>query len=256
MLQDPTKRFSSRVENYVRWRPSYPVELINTLQAVCGMTPDWRIADIGSGPGNFTRLLLDYGATVVGIEPNDEMRQAGDLLLATYANFSSVDGTAEATELPDASVDLITVAQAFHWFDFENGRGEFRRILKSPGWTALIWIDRSETTTPFLDAYENLVRTYATEYKASRHEHVANDEVMGAFFAPNGFQRFVLPYKQVFDAAGLKGRLLSSSYLPLAGEPGYEEMMSTAERMFAEHQQDGAVHLLYDTLMYVGRLKD
>jgi SAM-dependent methyltransferase len=256
MLQDPTKRFSRRVENYVKWRPSYPVELLGALEAVCGMRPDWTIADIGSGTGKWTRLLLDYGATVIGVEPNGEMRQAGDTLLAGYANFSSQDGSAEATNLPEASVDLVTVAQAFHWFDINRAKDEFTRILKHPGWAALIWIDRSETSTPFLDAYEQLVRTFATEYRASRHEHVANDDVMGAFFAPHGFQRFVFPYVQEFDGEGLNGRLLSSSYLPLAGEPGHDDMMAMAGRMFAEHQRDGAVQMPYDTTMYVGRLND
>jgi SAM-dependent methyltransferase len=256
MLQDPTKRFSRRVENYVRWRPSYPVELIGALEAVCGMRPEWRIADIGSGTGKWTRLLLDYGATVIGIEPNEEMRQAGDTLLADYKRFSSQAGSAEATNLLDASVDLVTVAQAFHWFDIDRTKAEFRRVLKHPGWAALIWIDRSETSTPFLDAYEHLVQTFATEYKASRHEHVANDEVMGAFFAPHDFQRFVLPYEQAFDAEGLKGRLLSSSYLPLADEPGHDEMLAMADRIFEKHQRGGAVHLLYDTLLYVGQLND
>src|SRR5215472_7865132 len=110
-MSDPTQRFSSRVDDYVRYRPTYPSEVINLLRQECGLTPDTTIADIASGTGIFTRLLLDNGNRVYGVEPNVAMRHAGEEFLASYSRFSSRDGTAEATTLPDQSVDLVTAAQ-------------------------------------------------------------------------------------------------------------------------------------------------
>jgi SAM-dependent methyltransferase len=255
MVQDSTKRFSSRVANYVKWRPSYPAGVIDALVDVCGMTPEWTIADIGSGPGNLTRLLLDFGATAIGVEPNDDMRLAGDELLAAYPNYSSVAGTAEATTLPEESVDLITAGQAFHWFKVDQAKAEFLRVLKHPGWVALIWNDRPMSGTPFLDAYERMLLTYSADYAKVRHQDTASDEVIADFFAPSEVSQIVMPYEQLFTLEGLKGRLMSSSYAPLPGQPGHDEILVTADRIFEEHQEDGVVHFLYDTRVYVGRLK-
>jgi len=251
---DSKTRFSNRVDNYVKWRPSYPAQVVTELQTVCDLEPNWRIADIGSGPGNLTRLFLDFGASVIGVEPNKEMREAGDVLLEGYPRFESVDGTAEKTGLADASVDLVTAGQAFHWFKVEEAKQEFQRILTGPKWVALIWNDRPIATTPFLAAYEELLRRRSTEYLSIRHQDSANDHVIGGFFGPGGFQQIVLPYEQIFDAEGPRGRLLSSSYAPAKGQPGHEEMLVELDQIFAEHQENGMVHFLYDSRIYVGRL--
>lgn len=129
----PTERFTSRVENYVRYRPGYPASIIPLLQERTGLQRDWSLADVGSGPGNLTWLFLDSGYLVVGVEPNDAMREAGDVLMKGYPRFSSVKGTAESTKLPDRSIDFITAGQAFHWFDPPATRAEFQRILKARG---------------------------------------------------------------------------------------------------------------------------
>jgi ubiquinone/menaquinone biosynthesis C-methylase UbiE len=254
MTVDPTKRFSSRVANYVKWRPSYPAGVIDALVEVCGMTPEWTIADIGSGPGNLTRLLLDFGATAIGVEPNDEMRLAGDELLKHYSNYSSIGASAEETTLPEESIDLITAGQAFHWFKVDQAKIEFQRILKQPGWVALIWNDRPMSGTPFLDAYERMLLTHSPDYRKVRHQDTASDEIIARFFAPGAFQQIVLPNEQVFDLAGLTGRLWSSSYAPLPGQPGHDEMAEEIVRIFNEHREDGVVHFLYDTRVYVGKL--
>ena len=137
---DPTKRFSNRVENYRKYRPRYPKAIIPLLEQECGLTHDARIADIGSGTGLLAELFLEHGNRVFGIEPNLEMRAAGDKLLAKYPNFSSTDATAEATTLADSSVDFVTVGQAFHWFDRDRAGKEFERILKDGGWVVIILV--------------------------------------------------------------------------------------------------------------------
>ncbi len=253
-MSDSTTRFSNRVENYVKWRPSYPIGVTTSLAKLCGLTPDWQIADIGSGPGNLTKLLLDFGARVVGVEPNREMRAAGETLLRAYPSFLSAPGSAEATGLADASVDLVTAGQAFHWFEVGAARREFQRILKEPKWVALIWNDRPAAQTPFLAAYEQLLRTRTRDYLNVRHQDRANDAVIGEFFGTGGWRQAVLPNEQIFDAQGLRGRLLSSSYAPLEGESGHEEMLIDLDRIFDEHQADGVVHVHYDTRIYIGKL--
>ena len=129
-----TSRFSDRVENYVLYRPGYPPEALQALRDECGLTPNHVIADIASGTGIWTRMLLQNGNKVFGVEPNPEMRKAGERLLAAFPNFTSVAGTAEATTLADQSVDFVTAAQAAHWFDRKRSRREFVRILKPGGW--------------------------------------------------------------------------------------------------------------------------
>ena len=154
---DSTQRFSDRVENYIRYRPSYPAQVLETLRSECGLSASSTVADIASGTGIFSRLLLEDGNRVYGVEPNREMRQAAERLLADFRGFMSIAGTAEATTLPDQSVEFATAAQAAHWFDLPKARKEFARILKPQGWAVLIWNERCTDTTPFLREYEELL---------------------------------------------------------------------------------------------------
>ena len=250
--RDSTKRFSSRVSNYVRYRPGYPAEIIELLKTECGLTRASVVADVGSGTGKLTELFLTNGNLVFGIEPNQEMREAGERLLATSANFTSIAATAEETTLSGASVDLIVAGQAFHWFDRKRCRAEFARILKPGGSVVLIWNDRQTTTTSFLAEYEQLLKNCATDYSKVDHKQI-DDEVVGEFF---GYvpQKRVFPSLQEFDYDGLKGRLLSSSYAPEEGQPKYEKMISDLEKLFAKREQGGRVQFVYDTVLYYGRL--
>src|ERR1700694_1707214 len=147
MSQSPTARFSDRVENSVRYRPGYPHEVLDLLRAECGLRPSHTVADIASGTGAFTRLLLENGNRVFAVEPNAAMREAGDQLLRSFDKMTSVAGTAEATTLPSASADFVTAAQAAHWFDRARARAEFVRILKPGGWCVLIWNERRTAAT-------------------------------------------------------------------------------------------------------------
>jgi SAM-dependent methyltransferase len=251
-VSDPTRRFSSRVDNYVRYRPEYPPEVLELLRQECGLTVDSVVADIASGTGIFTRLFLENGNRVFGVEPNVEMRRAGEALLAAYPRFSSVAGTAEATTLPEHSVDIVTAAQAAHWFNPANARWEFVRILKPGGWCILVWNERRTDSTPFLRAFEELLQTYGTDYQEVRHEHTTAS--IDLFYAPSPFQERVFVNLQHLDDAGLEGRLLSSSYIPQPDDPNYEAMLRELRRIFDEYQRHGSVTVEYRTRVYYGKL--
>src|SRR5271165_1048197 len=247
-----TSRFSDRVENYVRYRPGYPLEALQILKTECGLTASHVVADIASGTGIWTRTLLENGNFVFGVEPNAEMRQAGERWLAGFPKFTGVAGTAEATTLADASVDFVTAAQAAHWFDRARARQEFVRILKPGGWLVLLWNERLTDSTPFLRDYEQLLLTYGTDYADVRHERTT-DEV-NQFFDPAPFQERVFPMQQEFDYAGIEGRLLSSSYAPGQEHPNYAPMLRELRQIFDAHAVAGRSTFDYKTRVYFGRL--
>ncbi len=247
-----TSRFSDRVENYVRYRPGYPSEILPVLSTECGLTRDHVIADIASGTGIWTRTLLENGNPVYAVEPNVDMRQAGERLLASFPRFTSVAGTAEATTLPDASVDFVTAAQAAHWFDRPRTRREFVRILKPQGWLVLLWNERLTNSTPFLREYEQLLLDYGTDYADVRHERTT--DAVNEFFDPAPYQERTFPMRQEFDYAGLEGRLLSSSYAPGPEHPKHAPMLQELKRIFNVHASSGRVAFDYTTRVYFGRL--
>ncbi|MGH8024796.1 MAG: class I SAM-dependent methyltransferase [Limisphaerales bacterium] len=248
---DPKRRFSNRVENYVRYRPDYPAAIIALLREECGLTPESLVADIGSGTGKLSEIFLKAGCRVLGIEPNSEMRAAGESM--SIPAFTSIDASAEETTLPDQSVDFIAAGQSFHWFDRARCRAEFARILKPGGWVVIIWNDRQDDTTLFLAAYEKLLDQFGTDYAQSHHRKTDQPEVLQAFFGNKpGFKTF--HNIQYFDFEGLKGRLLSSSYAPMAGQPKHEEMLFELKRIFDAHHRGGRVAFEYETHVHYGRL--
>jgi ubiquinone/menaquinone biosynthesis C-methylase UbiE len=251
-IPDATQRFSSRVDNYVRYRPGYPPEVLDLLKKECGLTSESVVADIASGTGIWTRRLLLNGNPVFGVEPNAEMRKAGEEFLKSYARFTSAAGTAEETTLADHSVNLVTAAQAAHWFDRPRARREFVRILKPGGWVALLWNERLTDSTPFLRAYEQMLLEYGTDYKEVRHEKTTAE--IKDFFAPAAFRERVFQSEQILDYEGMEGRLLSSSYTPQPGDKNYQPMLKAMRRIFDEHEVNGRVGLEYDTRVFYGTL--
>ncbi len=251
---DPKSRFSNRVENYVRFRPRYPPEVIGLLERACGLTAASRIADVGSGTGILSELFLANGNEVIGIEPNPEMRAAAETLLAGEPRFTSVAGSAEATGLEDSAVDLVVAGQAFHWFDPRPTRREFRRVLRPGGHVVLIWNDRKVDSTPFLAEYESLLHRHGTDYGRVQHRTSKAQEV-DAFFEPGGHHVASFPNRQELDHDALLGRVLSSSYVPERGQPGHEALIEALEALFKKHQHDGRVTFEYDTKVFWGRLE-
>lgn len=250
---DSTQRFSKRVDNYVKYRPGYPRAVIELLAAECDLTTESLVADIGSGTGLLSELFLNNGNRVLGVEPNREMREAGERLLASTPGFTSVDGTAEATTLATSSVDFVAAGQAFHWFDRARARVEFTRILKPQGWVALVWNERRTTSSPFLADYDQLLTTYGNDYAQVNHKLI-DPSIIDRFFAPNAWSVQKFENVQIFDLEGLRGRLLSSSYTPEPDQPNYQPMLDALEMLFAGHQRDGRVAFEYDTTVYYGRL--
>src|ERR1700728_460996 len=248
-----TSRFSDRVENYVRYRPGYPPEVMPTLKAECGLVPSHVVADIASGTGIWTRMLLENGNPVFGVEPNAEMRGAGERLLSEFPKLTSVAGTAEATTLANQSVDFVTAAQAAHWFDRERARCEFIRILKPGDWLVLLWNERVTDSTKVLRDYEQLLLTYGTDYQDIRHEHTT--DAVNEFFDPAPFQKRVFDLRQEFDYAGIEGRLLSSSYAPGLEHPQHAPMLKELRCIFDDCAVDGRAAFDYKTRLYFGQLR-
>jgi SAM-dependent methyltransferase len=254
-----TTRFSDRVADYVKYRPHYPVEILDLLADRCGLTPESVIADIGSGTGILTKLFLENGNPVIGVEPNPEMREAGEEYLVDFARFTSIDGIAETTRLPAHAMDFVLAGQAFHWFDQIKTRNEFMRVLKrgpqaqDNGWVVLLWNDRRVDTTPFLRDYENLLQEFGTDYNEINHKNVQDASVFNAFFGGEFFEAS-FDNVQRFDLDGLMGRLHSSSYIPAKDHPHYAPMAVRAAEIFAAHAINGKVAFEYDTRVYYGQM--
>lgn len=252
-MLDSTRRFSTRVDNYIQYRPRYPEAALELLREETGLKPDWKVADLGSGTGFSSELLLKHGNEVFGVEPNPDMRAAAEQLLIFEEKFASIDGTAEATTLPDASVDLIIAGQAFHWFDVPATRAECRRILKPEGWAALIWNERRVGDDALQAEYEFFLREFGTDYEQVGFQHKVDESSFDEFFGGPWTSRECF-YEQRFDFEGLKGRVLSASYVPEPGAPRFDEMMAELRRLFEVNEMDGEVVFRYRTKVYCGRL--
>ncbi|HEX6851130.1 MAG TPA: class I SAM-dependent methyltransferase [Candidatus Polarisedimenticolaceae bacterium] len=249
---DPTRRFTDRVDDYVRFRPGYPDAVLDVLAAECGLVPGAVVADVGAGTGQLTRLLVARGCRVFAVEPNDAMRAALAKAFGRVRGVEAVEGRAEATGLPDRSVDVVTAAQAFHWFDVAGARAEFRRILRPGGGLALVWNIRDVDASPFMRDYEELVQRFSIDLEASRRVHGKPEDV-AAFFGDVTASVRRLPHAQVFDFEGLRGRLLSSSYAPAAGHPRHEAMLEALRGLYEAHAEQGRVRFAYSTEVWCAR---
>lgn len=251
-MSQSVERFSSRIDDYIKYRPGYPSELVTLLKTECGLTAGSVVADIGSGTGKLTELFLANGNVVFGVEPNAGMRSAAEQILKDSPNFKSIDGNAESTDLENSTIDFITAGQAFHWFDPDNFKVEAQRILKQNGWIVLTWNARKLVSTPFLEDYEHLLLTYGTDYQDIRHEKA--EDLIPKLFAPKSCKVAVFPNEQVFDFEGLKGRVRSSSYTPEPGHPRFEPMIEELRDVFNRHQKNDTVIFEYDTKVFYGQL--
>ena len=213
-----------------------------------GLNESSVIADIGAGTGLSSKPFLENGNVVYGVEPNATMRKAAKEFLAHFENFHPIDATSAETNLQDDACDFIIAAQAFHWFEPESTRNEFKRILKPGGYVCLIWNERQLETNEFLKEYEQLLLKHANDYGIVRHENIQDGELENFFQQP--FERATFSNHQILDLNGLKGRLLSASYMPNEGDPKYEPMIKDLTNVFVKHERDGRITILYDTNVF------
>jgi ubiquinone/menaquinone biosynthesis C-methylase UbiE len=245
------ERFSNRVENYVKYRPDYPPQVLDVFRDRMNLQKSSIVADIGAGTGISSKMFLENGNFVCAVEPNATMREAAKEFLKDFPRFRIIEGTAENTNLPDASVDFVVAAQAFHWFDREKTRAEFRRVLRRNGYAALIWNERQLDTNDFLREYENLLRKYGTDYEKVRHDNI-EEKILQDFFQA-GFERQTFKNAQTVDFEGLKGRMLSASYIPTEADAAFEPLIADLRRLFAKYAESGKIQILYDTNVFYSR---
>lgn len=248
---DSKERFSSRVEDYVKYRPGYPTEALNFILEQGGLAAESYVADVGAGTGIFSGLLMERGVRVMAIEPNADMARAAWTAHGPNELFGIMLAPAEDTGISSNSMDAITCAQSFHWFDTEGARAEFARILKPDKKVFLIWNTRKTSGSPFLERYEELLHSLGTDYGKVNHRNIT-EEQLNAFFREGTMTLNRFPNRQLFDFDGVKGRLLSSSYAPQAGDPKHEPMLEELRRIFDETQEDGKVNFEYVTEVYSG----
>jgi SAM-dependent methyltransferase len=253
MSFNPITRFSNRVDSYLKYRPHYPAEITDYLKKENVLNNSSVIADIGSGTGFSSELFLANGNTVYGVEPNKEMREAGEKYLSEYKNFISIDGTAENTTLNSESSDLITAGQAFHWFDIAKTKKEFMRILKPEGYVVLIWNQRRSDDPALSIDYEELLNEFGTDYKEIGHRKISKKNYEEFF--DKGYTLTNFNNRQLLDYDGFKGRLLSSSYAPDEKHPNYLPMLDELKKIFDSHQKNGKVEIKYITEVYCGKIK-
>jgi SAM-dependent methyltransferase len=253
-VKNSKQRFTNRVADYRKARPTYPPQLVHTLSEHCGLTPDSWIADIGSGTGLLSEVFLKNGNPVYGVEPNQAMRQGGEAHLQEYDRFVSVDGSAEDTTLPDACCDFVVAGQAFHWFEAHRAQAEFRRILQPGGWVVLVWNLLPEDVNSELNReYGDLFRQYGVDYQGGSHRAARNEQVR-AFFQAGTVAEWRLPNPLPLDAPHFQSRVFSSSQAPQPGHPHYAPMQTAVMALFERYQVDGIMMVPYETLMYAGRL--
>jgi ubiquinone/menaquinone biosynthesis C-methylase UbiE len=253
MMEDYTQRFTGRAEIYSKYRPTYPKGVVDILRKEANFDSAKIVADIGSGTGILTRLLLENGNEVFAVEPNDEMRSFAESSLSGYRNFRSLRGTAEETTLADQSVDLVAVGQALHWFDHKKSRTEFLRISRRGGFLCVLYNDREKNGhLGIMEDYEQLVIKYARN--KAPVERLEGEELLSKIFPEWAFRKFTLPNYQHLDFEGLAGRICSASYIPQPSEQAYPNMESDLETMFEKYQIDDRVTLIYKTSMFLGSL--
>ncbi|HUZ17926.1 MAG TPA: class I SAM-dependent methyltransferase [Spirochaetia bacterium] len=253
-MKDPRQRFSPLAERCAKYRPGYPPALLAFLEQEYHLTPSTVVADIGSGTGHLTRLFLGNGNLAYAVEPNQAMRAAAEEALGAQLKFVSIDGSAEETTLPSASVDIVAAGQAFHWFDPVKTRAEFERILTSDGLVALVWNDREARKDGFSAEYESIAARYTLEHDYVDHRKTQERDV-GPFFAPLPFREASFDNHQELDYAGLEGRLLSSSYIIPPDHGAFPAMIDELHRLFDRHAAGGRVRMEYLTKLYVGRIR-
>lgn len=249
---DNTKLFSGKAEDYSRARPGYANEFIEYLYNKIGINKKSVIADIGSGTGKFSRYLLDMGSRVFCVEPNEDMRKISERELSSYSNFISVIGEAGNTTLKDNSMDFITVAQAFHWFDIEKFRLESRRILKPRGKVILVWNSRDINNIVNKVSYE-IYKRYCTDFNGLSGGIIKDDARIDKFFYSR-YERIEFENNLHYNRENFIRRSLSSSYSLNPDDEKYDEYIKEIENVFDKYSCDGIIEIGNNTVGYIGEV--
>lgn len=212
MNKNSIERFTDRVVDYEKFRPSYPKEIIQVLKEHIGLNKKWLVADIGSGTGLSTQLFLENGNDVFAVEPNREMRESLLHHFKTYRNLIALNATAEATSIESGCVDLIFAGQSFHWFDRVACQKEFGRILAENGHIVLVWNQR-DPEDAFQQEYEDFLLNHIPSYQSVSHKNISDDDLKH-FFGSRPMHKVSLPNQQILDLRSFLGRVRSSSYFP------------------------------------------
>jgi SAM-dependent methyltransferase len=243
-------RFSGKAQMYSKYRPGYPKAILNILSEETDFERAKIVADIGSGTGLLSKVFLENGNKVFGVEPNDEMRSLAEKNLSGFDYFVSVKGTAENTGLDSRSVDLVAAGQALHWFDRDACRSEFARILIG-GNVLIVYNERSKDKKGAMEAYENVTNKHTKKTEVPD----IDDDFLSKFFK-KGYKKFSVPNEQSLDFEGLLGRAESASYLPSQGQEGFVEMKHDLQTLFNAHQKNGRITLEYSTLLFLGQINN
>lgn len=245
-----TKRFDGKGEIYAKARLGYPSELLDYVKNTLHFDEGSTFADIGSGTGIFSELLLNGGYHVYAVEPNADMRMKAEEKLGNRKDFVSVIGTDSSATLPELSVDCVTTAQAFHWFDVEAFKAECRRILKPDGKVIIIYNTRDETAE-CNKALADIHRKYCPDFQG--FSKGMNEGKCLAFF--NGdCKTFRTDNSRIYDRQGFINRALSSSYSLRDGDKNYAEYLSEIIRLFDDFATDGTLTVPIFTVAYAGHV--
>jgi ubiquinone/menaquinone biosynthesis C-methylase UbiE len=252
MTEDYTRRFTGRASFYSTSRPTYPHQILDILKSEIGFDQTKVVADIGSGTGLLSELFLTNGNRVIGVEPNDDMRNSAEKNLSKFPKFLSVRGTAERTSLESASVDLVSVGQALHWFDGEAASKEFSRILKSNAHVCIVYNDRTNEDS-FMKEYDQIVRKYARD---RANVPKIDDAYLSGLFRNGKYSRYSLSHEQFLDFEGLLGRMSSASYMPgPSDEEQFAVLREDVVRVFKTYEKLSKIRMLYDTTVFLGKLR-
>lgn len=247
-----TKKFSGKAENYSSGRPAYADGLIDMLYETQGFSPRSVIADIGCGTGIFTKQLVERGSLVYGVEPNDDMRRAAVENLAGYENFRPLGGTAEHTTLEENSVDFITAAQAFHWFDLPSFRTECRKILRPDGKVFLIWNMR-DGDAEINRLCADIFAEYCPDFKGFSGGIEREDRRISAFFGGNS-RTAAFDHPLVYDREKFIRRSLSASYSLTESDGRFAQYLQRLYALFDRKSRNGVLTIPNQTTVYFGKI--
>lgn len=252
MYSDNTKKFDGRAKNYALARPGYSNELIDCLYERYGLANSNKIADIGSGTGKFSKYPIERQNEVYCVEPNDDMRKEAEKCFLGCRNFHSIKGTAEDTTLDSCSVDCVTVAQAFHWFDASKFKSECMRILKDNGNVILVWNSRTEDN-PVNREWAKVYEKFCPNFKGFSNGIIQNDIGIKNFFKE--YEQISFDYCLQFDRENFIKRSLSSSYSLKESDKNCKEYVNALNELFAKYETGGEIKISNRSTAYIGKIK-